>query len=182
MKMSEAGLVGFSIVRISGTIVLMVFESEEKMKEVVLEQGKILDEWFLKKQVWTDSIKMENRRVWLSRYGVPFHVWNILTFQMAEFIFINEETQEPISFMRGNIQLITDCFNGIDEVIDLQSCSDKVANVGMEKCASDVNTKLNVDMGICETTYDCENSDGLVGEKILNEGNGNQGDNEWDGP
>ncbi|MBA0623592.1 hypothetical protein Godav_009045 [Gossypium davidsonii] len=120
MKMSEAGLVGFSIVRISGTIVLMVFESEEKMKEVVLEQGKILDEWFLKKQVWTDSIKMENRRVWLSRYGVPFHVWNILTFQMAEFIFINEETQEPISFMRGNIQLITDCFNGIDEVIDLQ--------------------------------------------------------------
>ncbi|MBA0820299.1 hypothetical protein Gohar_019590 [Gossypium harknessii] len=124
MKMSEAGLVGFSIVRISGTIVLMVFESEEKMKEVVLEQGKILDEWFLKKQVWTDSIKMENRSVWLSCYGVPIHVWKILTFQMAgwwgEFISINEETQEPISFMRGNIQLITDCFNGIDEVIDLQ--------------------------------------------------------------
>ncbi|MFQ6639550.1 hypothetical protein Gotur_014452 [Gossypium turneri] len=203
MKMSEAGLVGFSVVRISGTIVLMVFQSEEKMKEVASEQGKILDEWFLKKQVWTDSIKMENRRVWLSCYGVPIHVWNILTFQMAgwwgEFISISEETQEPISFMRGNIQLITDCFNGIDEVIDLQmngsddrnkgsearleyhqSCSDKVANVGMEKCASDINTKLNVDMGICETTYDCENSDGLVGEKILNEGNGNQGDNEWD--
>ncbi|MBA0745831.1 hypothetical protein Gogos_008390, partial [Gossypium gossypioides] len=125
MKMSEAGLVGFSIVRISGTIVLMVFESEEKMKQVVLEQGKILDEWFLKKQVWTDSIKMENRRVWLSCNGVPIHVWNILTFQnmagwWGEFISINEETQEPISFMRGNIQLITDCFNGIDEVIDLQ--------------------------------------------------------------
>nr|KJB57477.1 hypothetical protein B456_009G210100 [Gossypium raimondii] len=109
---------------ISGTIVLMVLESEEKMKEVVLEQGKILDEWFLKKQVWTDSIKMENRRVWLSCYGVPIHAWKILTFQMAgwwgEFISINEETQEPISFMRGNIQLIRDCFNGIDEVIDLQ--------------------------------------------------------------
>ncbi|KAB2030152.1 hypothetical protein ES319_D05G211300v1, partial [Gossypium barbadense] len=93
---------------LGGTIVLMVLESEEKMKEVVLEQGKILDEWFLKKQVWTDSIKMENRRVWLSCWW-----W-------GEFISITEETQEPISFMRGNIQLIRDCFNGIDEVIDLQ--------------------------------------------------------------
>ncbi|PPR93437.1 hypothetical protein GOBAR_AA27228 [Gossypium barbadense] len=132
MNMSEAGLVGFSIVRISGTIVLMVFESEEKMKQVVLEEG-----WW------------------------------------GEFISINEETQEPMSFMRGNIQLNTDCFNGIDEVIDLQvggKC------IGMEKRASDINTKLNVDMGICETTYDCENSDGVVGEKILNEGNGNQED------
>ncbi|MBA0666567.1 hypothetical protein Goklo_002964 [Gossypium klotzschianum] len=81
--------------RLSGTMTLVVFESVEILEFVKANQWDILDSCFMHKQWWSDKIK-------------------------DEFVSVDEGTLQPSSFMKANIQIITNCSYRIDEIIQLQ--------------------------------------------------------------
>lgn len=59
----EKGIRGATIMRLSGSMILVVFESVEMLEFVKANQWAILDSCFMHKQWWSDKIKVESRRV-----------------------------------------------------------------------------------------------------------------------
>ncbi|KAL4295326.1 hypothetical protein GQ457_12G018390 [Hibiscus cannabinus] len=105
------------------SMVLLVFQNVEKMNITISSQGDLMKKWFVKMQVWSESIRMKNHRVWLSCFGVPVHDWNILTFQNIAGRwgdFISFDGKKTSSIMSGNFQVIIEDFNRINKVIDLK--------------------------------------------------------------
>ncbi|PPR91891.1 hypothetical protein GOBAR_AA28787 [Gossypium barbadense] len=63
---NEKGIRGATILRLSGSMILVVFESVEMLEFVKPNQWDILDSCCMHKQWWSDKIKVESRRVWLA--------------------------------------------------------------------------------------------------------------------
>ncbi|MBA0758946.1 hypothetical protein Gotri_021896, partial [Gossypium trilobum] len=75
---------------------------------------------------WPEEISVHNRVAWISCYGVPLQSWNVQTFiniaeRYGEFIGVDSATRHFNSFVRGNVQIITDGSSKIDEIIRLKS-------------------------------------------------------------
>ncbi|KAK8585582.1 hypothetical protein V6N13_050559 [Hibiscus sabdariffa] len=123
--MYEIGLKGFSIMRISGCMVLMMFEDAKQMEFIMEEKVETLDRWFVRKKFWSESIHIESRRVWLNVYGVLFHSWCLKPFQKivsfwGDCVGINKESLLPNTFARCNLQIVTDHMAKIEGMVELK--------------------------------------------------------------
>ena len=74
---------------------------------------------------WNGDICVNSRSTWIACYGIPIHAWNMETFQSiacrwGEYIRVDSDTMKYQSFVRGNVHIITDQMERIDECVKLQ--------------------------------------------------------------
>ncbi|KAK8568800.1 hypothetical protein V6N13_106684 [Hibiscus sabdariffa] len=60
----KAGLEGFSVMRVSGSSIILMFEDEGKRKEILASGA--LDGWLENVGIWIPNMLIPNRRTWLS--------------------------------------------------------------------------------------------------------------------
>ncbi|KAL4369040.1 hypothetical protein GQ457_05G019790 [Hibiscus cannabinus] len=72
-KFCKAGFNGFSIMRVTGSMIILMFDDEDKLKEVLA--AGVLDEWIENLGTWIPSMPIPNRRTWLSISGISIHSW-----------------------------------------------------------------------------------------------------------
>ncbi|KAK8502371.1 hypothetical protein V6N12_046157 [Hibiscus sabdariffa] len=118
----EARLESFMVMRISGSLVLLMFPDSNKRKHVL--EANVLDPWMENVLDWSTAIKMSNRRVWLFVWGVPIHAWSESTCQKlvelwGDLVSTDEETLAPVNFERCRFQVEMCCFTSIDEQLEL---------------------------------------------------------------
>ncbi|KAE8694761.1 hypothetical protein F3Y22_tig00110776pilonHSYRG00079 [Hibiscus syriacus] len=124
-QMQAKGFTGFSIMRAVGNAVLMIFEDYASLSNVKNDKSETLAKWFSRVEVWSKSLVVEYRRVWLVCEGVPFHAWNWDTFKniadkWGNLLAIDESCQSPSSFDRTKIQILTKAHVRIDESLELK--------------------------------------------------------------
>ncbi|KAE8731840.1 Small nuclear ribonucleoprotein family protein [Hibiscus syriacus] len=124
-QMQAKGLTGFTLMRAAGNAILMIFEDNASLRSVKIDKSKILAEWFSIFEVWSESLVMECRRVWLVCEGVPFHAWNWDTFKNITdkwglLLAIDESCQSPSSFDRAKIHVLTKADARIDAMVELK--------------------------------------------------------------
>ncbi|KAK8980827.1 hypothetical protein V6N11_047958 [Hibiscus sabdariffa] len=118
----EARLKSFTVMRISGSLVLLMFPDSNKRKHVL--EANVLDPWMENVLDWSTVIKMSNRGVWLFVWGVPIHAWSESTCQKlvelwGDLVSTDEETLAPVNFERCRFQVEMCCFTSIDEQLEL---------------------------------------------------------------
>ncbi|KAK9018747.1 hypothetical protein V6N11_033794 [Hibiscus sabdariffa] len=121
-KFRKAGLNGFSIMRVTGSMIILMFDDEDKRQEVL--RAGVLDEWIENLGIWIPSMPIPNRRTWLSVSGIPIHAWSGKTFSnivkmWGEIASVDIETLAPSTFERARFQIETDLSYHIDETLDL---------------------------------------------------------------
>ncbi|KAE8676254.1 hypothetical protein F3Y22_tig00111621pilonHSYRG00386 [Hibiscus syriacus] len=127
------GLAGFTLMRVVGNVVLMVFEDSDSLRSVKDDKLETLAEWFSRVETWSESLAVECRLVWLVCEGIPFHAWNWDTFKniatkWGKLIAIDNSCEFPSSFDRAKIQILTNVKGRIDEVLELK-VGDNLFNV-----------------------------------------------------
>ncbi|KAE8729555.1 hypothetical protein F3Y22_tig00003518pilonHSYRG00021 [Hibiscus syriacus] len=70
-------LVGWYFIK----IVLMVFEDSDSLRSVTDDKLETLAEWFSRVEIWSESLVVECKHVWLVCEGIHFHAWNWDTFK-----------------------------------------------------------------------------------------------------
>ncbi|KAE8660014.1 hypothetical protein F3Y22_tig00116959pilonHSYRG00364 [Hibiscus syriacus] len=111
--------------RVTGNVVLMVFENSDSLRGVKDDKLKTLVEWFSRVETWSESLVVECRRVWLVCEGIPFHAWNWNTFKniatkWGKLMAIDNSCEFPSSFDRAKIQILTNVHGRIDEKLELK--------------------------------------------------------------
>ncbi|KAE8663904.1 hypothetical protein F3Y22_tig00112864pilonHSYRG00154 [Hibiscus syriacus] len=124
-QMHAKGLTGFSLMRVAGNAVLMIFEDSASLRSVKNDKSETLAEWFSIIEAWSESLVLECRRVWLVCEGVPFHAWNWDTFKniadsWGQLLAIDESCQSPSSFDRAKIQVLAKAGARIDATLELK--------------------------------------------------------------
>ncbi|KAK9033174.1 hypothetical protein V6N11_018211 [Hibiscus sabdariffa] len=114
---------GFHLMRLSGSRVLLIFQDIQVRTRVI--ELPALDNWFESVMVWSPRACKLNRRVWLTMYGIPVDAWVDRTFEniaslWGNFVRIDGETSDAVSFERALVLIETDWLCNIDEVIDLE--------------------------------------------------------------
>ncbi|KAK8685548.1 hypothetical protein V6N13_041548 [Hibiscus sabdariffa] len=114
---------GFHLMRLSGSRVLLIFQDIQVRSRVV--ELSALDNWFESVLVWSPRACKSNQRVWLTMYGIPVHAWVDRTFEnipsiWGNFVRIDGETSDAVSFERARVLIETDWLCNIDEVVDLE--------------------------------------------------------------
>ncbi|KAL4296849.1 hypothetical protein GQ457_12G019510 [Hibiscus cannabinus] len=118
-----ACLEGFTVMRMAGSVVLLMFADTEKRRSVI-ENG-CLDPWLENLTDWSSEFRLPNRRVWLSVLGVPIHAWSTETFKnivglWGELVQVDVETLVPSTFERCRFQVEIDWNQQINKSIELQ--------------------------------------------------------------
>ncbi|KAE9459311.1 hypothetical protein C3L33_08797, partial [Rhododendron williamsianum] len=86
-----------------------------------------LKNWFLKVDKWSPKVKVETfREVWLSCFGVPLNLWNTGTFFnigkcWGESTMVDDETSRGSFFSVGKVKILTNKFEAINQVINLEN-------------------------------------------------------------
>ncbi|KAK8666148.1 hypothetical protein V6N13_006300 [Hibiscus sabdariffa] len=93
-EMYEMVLKGFSIMKISSCMVLMMFEDAKQMEFIMEEKGEPLDRWFVRKE-------------------------KIISF-WADCVGINKESLLPNTFARCNLQIVTDHMEKLEGIVELK--------------------------------------------------------------
>ncbi|KAK9002979.1 hypothetical protein V6N11_060553 [Hibiscus sabdariffa] len=119
----DAGCSGFKIMRISGSLVLLMFESPETRTKILEE--KSLDQWLENVMVWQPTLQITTRRIWLSIQGIPIHAWPENTFRSIAakwgvLVEIDQDIVAPSSFETCRIQIETDWNSHNDENFHLE--------------------------------------------------------------
>ncbi|KAL4333971.1 hypothetical protein GQ457_07G010370 [Hibiscus cannabinus] len=86
-----------SVMRVTGNRVLIIFDSIED-RDCIVSSG-MMSTWFERVENWKSTCGMEQRRVWLSIYGVPIHAWKKDTFEQITAIGVR--VFEAELFLRG---------------------------------------------------------------------------------
>ncbi|KAL4333507.1 hypothetical protein GQ457_07G016390 [Hibiscus cannabinus] len=117
-----AGLEGFTVMRVSGSLVLLMFLNEDQRRSIL--DKDVLQQWLENVMEWSPGLQLPNRRVWLSAWGIPIHAWSEATFKRiaalwGDLVFVDSGTLAPVSFERAHFLIETDWFAHIDEMIEL---------------------------------------------------------------
>ncbi|KAL4378615.1 hypothetical protein GQ457_02G032850 [Hibiscus cannabinus] len=117
-----AGLEGFTVMRDSGSLVLLMFLNEDQ-RRLILDKD-VLQQWLENVMEWSPGLQLPNRRVWLSAWGIPIHAWSEATFKRiaalwGDLVSVDSETLASVSFERAHFLIETDWFAHIDEMIEL---------------------------------------------------------------
>ncbi|KAK9026766.1 hypothetical protein V6N11_039600 [Hibiscus sabdariffa] len=73
-EMATAGLDGFEIMWVAGSMVLLAFP-DVNLRQRLLSQD-VLSTWFGHLEDWSASAEYTSRRAWLSISGLPIHLWS----------------------------------------------------------------------------------------------------------
>ncbi|KAK8676309.1 hypothetical protein V6N13_034360 [Hibiscus sabdariffa] len=118
----DASCSDFNVMRISGSMVLLMFESAEIRTKILNE--KSLNPWLDNVMVWHPSLQIMTRRIWLSIRGISIHAWSEATFRNIAtrwriLVDIDQDSLAPSSFETCRIQIETDWNSYIDEKFNL---------------------------------------------------------------
>ncbi|KAK8583589.1 hypothetical protein V6N12_067853 [Hibiscus sabdariffa] len=97
----RAYLSGFRLMRVVGSLALLIFYSFEERKRTL--ELKVLNTWLENVMDWSPTIAMSNRRVWVSVCGIPIHAWSLGTFKnlaerWGDLIELDDTTLDPLNF------------------------------------------------------------------------------------
>ncbi|KAK9020582.1 hypothetical protein V6N11_010602 [Hibiscus sabdariffa] len=120
-ELAVAGLQGFELVWVVGSMVLLSFSSVE-LRDVLLESTAVWSTWFGRLEAWSQTVAPDSRRAWISISGLPIHLWSEGTFcnitgLWGSYIRVDAATEEPSSFERARVLLETLFLGRIDEVV-----------------------------------------------------------------
>ncbi|XP_039039105.1 uncharacterized protein LOC120176861 [Hibiscus syriacus] len=123
--MQKEGILRPRLMRLSGLAILIIFEDEESMNFTLNNQSEALQTCFGKVEVWSENVRCNSRRAWLSCKGIPPFVWSPSTFRnlvgkWGELISIEDETLNPGSFDRALFQVITNQQARVEEIVELR--------------------------------------------------------------
>ncbi|KAK9045603.1 hypothetical protein V6N11_051512 [Hibiscus sabdariffa] len=109
----------------SSSSALLIFDIIENRRQV--KERDVLLTWFDRVSEWCeDNSSFENRRVWVSIFGVLIHAWTSETFErVGTVIRVAEETMVPSSFEKGRVLIETSTLDRIDYRLEL-CVNDKV--------------------------------------------------------
>ncbi|KAK8983952.1 hypothetical protein V6N11_009732 [Hibiscus sabdariffa] len=99
----RADLVGFKIMRVAGSLVLLIFQSLEERKRML--ESAVLDTWLENVMEWSPTIAMPNRRNLAALWG--------------ELVKVGDRTLDPLNFETAHFLVKTDWFYRIEEIVDL---------------------------------------------------------------
>ncbi|KAL4308290.1 hypothetical protein GQ457_01G017350 [Hibiscus cannabinus] len=104
-------------------MVLLSFSSVE-VRDSVLAATVVWSTWFSRLEVWTPGVTHESRRAWLSNSGLPIHLWSDGTFRniaghWGSYLLVDAATEEPFSFERARVLIVTSFPGRIDEVVQV---------------------------------------------------------------
>ncbi|KAK8684061.1 hypothetical protein V6N13_040098 [Hibiscus sabdariffa] len=121
--MRAEGINEASVMRICGNRVLIIFDSIEERDRIV--SSGVMSTWFERLENWKSTCGMEQRRVWLSVYGVPIQAWTKDTFERiaaigGSVICVEEETLDPTSFERGRVLIESPSLTRVEFNVDLK--------------------------------------------------------------
>ncbi|KAK8571187.1 hypothetical protein V6N13_025742 [Hibiscus sabdariffa] len=127
-KLQEEGIKDASIMRLSGTILLLIFKDQESLEGFLREHEAALKKWFKNVKKWSEELSDCNRRAWVSCQGIPIHAWNEETIEniaslWGDLISVDERTVKPSSFYRAYFQILTNYSDHINETIELNVAS-----------------------------------------------------------
>ncbi|KAL4384633.1 hypothetical protein GQ457_15G028830 [Hibiscus cannabinus] len=129
-KLQEEGIKDASIMRLSGTIFLLIFKDHESLEGFLKEHEAALNKWFKNVKKWSEELSVCNRRAcaWVSCQGIPIHAWNEETIGniaslWGDLISVDERTVKPSSFYRAYFQILTNYSDPINETIELNVAS-----------------------------------------------------------
>ncbi|KAL4324936.1 hypothetical protein GQ457_11G028430 [Hibiscus cannabinus] len=119
-----AGLEGFTVMRVSGSLVLLIFLNEEQRRSIL--DKDVLQQWLKNVMEWSPGLQLPNRRVWVSAWGIPMHAWSEATFKRiaalwGDLVSVDSGTLAPVSFERAHFLIETDRFAHIDEMIEFEA-------------------------------------------------------------
>ncbi|KAL4319593.1 hypothetical protein GQ457_18G011020 [Hibiscus cannabinus] len=103
-----AGLEGFTVMRVLGSLVLLIFLNEDQRRSIL--DKDVLQQWLENVMEWSPGLQLPNRRVWLSAWGIPIHAWSEVTFKRIASLWED---------LRAHFLIETDWFAHIDEMIEL---------------------------------------------------------------
>ncbi|KAK8708818.1 hypothetical protein V6N13_059854 [Hibiscus sabdariffa] len=93
-----------------------------RLKKEAKRVSKRLDgRWIYRSRIWMSLAK----RVWISDFGLPIHVWKKETFEQiasvwGSVICVEDETLEPASFERGRVLIESASLDHIEEQVELK--------------------------------------------------------------
>ncbi|KAK9046484.1 hypothetical protein V6N11_052371 [Hibiscus sabdariffa] len=123
-EMAAAGLYGFEIMWVAGSMVLLAFPDANSRQRLLSQD--VLSTWFGRLEEWSTSAEYASRRAWLSISGLPIHLWSEGLFRnidglWGKYLRVDAATEEPTSFERARILIETSVRGRIDEVVEVAS-------------------------------------------------------------
>ncbi|KAL4351562.1 hypothetical protein GQ457_06G013110 [Hibiscus cannabinus] len=123
-EMAAAGLDGFEIMWVAGSIVLLAFPDVNSRQRLLSQD--VLSTWFGRLEEWSASAEYAFQRAWLSISGLPIHLWSEGSFRniaglWGKYLRVDAATEEPTSFERAHILIETSLRGRIDEVVEVAS-------------------------------------------------------------
>ncbi|KAK8990828.1 hypothetical protein V6N11_028788 [Hibiscus sabdariffa] len=121
-EMAGAGLDGFEIMWVVGSMVLLAF-SDANLRHHLLSQD-VLSTWFGRLEEWSASAEYASLRAWLSISGLLIHLWLEGSFRniaglWGKYLRVDAATEEPTSFERARILIGTSMRGRIDDVVEV---------------------------------------------------------------
>lgn len=104
---------------------VLISNSQEERDNLLKEEEILKKEWVSYLRNWKDSDHNGRRRIWLSVYGVPLHVWSDQFFKKIGNIFgkivqIKEETSLRKNLEKGRILIDTPIFDLIRKKLNFR--------------------------------------------------------------
>ncbi|KAK9042118.1 hypothetical protein V6N11_017197 [Hibiscus sabdariffa] len=123
-EMAAAGLDGFEIMWVVGSMVLLAFP-DANARQRLLSQD-VISKWFGRLEEWSVSAEYTPWRAWLSISILLIHLWSEGSFRnivglWGKYLRVDAATEEPTSFERARILIETYVRGRIDEVLEVAS-------------------------------------------------------------
>ncbi|KAK8992037.1 hypothetical protein V6N11_044929 [Hibiscus sabdariffa] len=117
-----AGLDGFEIMWVAGSMVLLAFPDANSRQHLLSQD--VLSTWFGCLEEW--SAEYASRRAWLSISGLPIHLWSEGSFRTivglwGKYLWFDVAMEELTSFEWACILIETSVRGRIDEVVEVAS-------------------------------------------------------------
>ncbi|KAK9021093.1 hypothetical protein V6N11_011098 [Hibiscus sabdariffa] len=169
----RADLVGFKIMGVVGSLVLLIFQSLEERKRML--ESAVLDTWLENVMEWSPTIAMPNRRVWISACGIPIHAWSVGTFQnlaalWGELVKVGDRTLDLLNFETARFLVETDWFYRIEEIVGLTGEEESGEDRQQDVKDAISPTLCSVDLGLGQFVHAFDVSKSVVPESPKNTG------------
>ncbi|KAL7251601.1 hypothetical protein ACSBR1_013444 [Camellia fascicularis] len=130
-KCRKRGLKELQVRAGEGRIAMLSFPSVQDLKSKKESLKEWIFEWCGSMEEWLPGSVVDHERcVWVTCYGVPFHLWSVDTFRSigaiwGEVVQFDDDTINNVSFRCGKVRVITKCLDFIHQTMKLQ-CKGKV--------------------------------------------------------
>ncbi|KAK8578523.1 hypothetical protein V6N13_100359 [Hibiscus sabdariffa] len=134
-ELQQAGFTSYSVMRVAGEVVLLLFVTEEERKTVLDRLD--LDKWFVKVLPWLPDIDFDSRSVWVSVFVVPVQFWSQDTFGniaqlWGSLVRVDDNTVEPKSFEQARLLIEMKHWERIAETIEVD-CNGRLVPIRVQE-------------------------------------------------